>query len=242
MLSISDLETLRRAYSVHDDLSYAEAMRRIGNPSAKSLIDFAVAQMSHPDRNARALALRLLRHQQGEIAMRGVLLGLNDEKRRVCAIAIQACPNYLAYEEIVAGLEAIVRDDSRTRKLRRRALSMLAGNDGRHQGELPTPLQAALTRLLPDSRFRFSILFGLARLDLTPRVKALLERLADSESERERDLARRALQGERVVHIDAYANDALTQQRIMETCDIAHGRMFYWIPRTGMPVKTLPPS
>ncbi len=242
MLSISDLETLRRAYNVHDDLSYAEAMRRIGNPSATSLIDFAVAQMSHPDRNARALALRLLRHQQGEIAMRGVLLGLNDEKRRVCAIAIQACPNYLTYQEIVARLEAIVRDDSRTRKLRRRALSMLAGNDGRHRGELSTPVQAALMRLLADSRFRFSILFGLARLDLTPHVEALLRRLADSASERERDLARRALQGERVVHIDAYAKDPAAQQRIMETCDIAHGRMYYWIPRTGMPVKTLPPS
>ncbi len=186
--------------------------------------------------------LRLLRHQQGEIAMRGVLLGLHDKKRRVCAIAIQACPNYLAYQEIVARLEAIVRDDALTRKLRRRALSMLAGNEGRLRGELPTPLRAALTRLLADSRFRFAILFGLARLDLTPRVKALLESLADSESEEEREMARRALQGERIVHIDSYAKDAALHQRIIETCDIARGRMYYWIPRSGMPVKTLPPN
>ena len=74
--------------------------------------------------------LRVLQHQQGDVAMRGVLAGLNDEARRVCAVAIQASGNYLAYPEIVARLAEIARDSTLKRKLRRRALSMLAGTKG----------------------------------------------------------------------------------------------------------------
>ena len=44
-------------------------------------------------------------------------------------------------------------------------------------------------------------------------------------------MAGRALGGERVIHIDRYAGDDETRQRIMQTCDIAHGRMYYWLPR-----------
>ena len=136
-------------------------------------------------------------------------------------------------------LEAITRDKSLKRKLRRRALSMLAGDEGRLQSDLAQPVADALTRLMADAAYRFAIVFGLVRLGITPRVKALLQAFADADDERERELARRALGGERVVHIDAYARDEALHQRIMESCDIAHGRMFYWIPRAGMPVKLL---
>ena len=239
MLKIDDLKTLREAYAGSGGLTLDEALRRIDSPTDEELIEFAVAQMSNPDRNARALALRVLRRQHGMRAMRGVLAGLNDEKRRVCAVAIQACPNYLAHTLIVERLEAIARDESMKRKLRRRALSMLAGDEGRLQSDLTQPVADALTRLMADAEYRFSIVFGLVRLGITPRVKALLQAFADAEDERERELARRALGGERVVHIDAYAQDEALHQRIMESCDIAHGRMFYWIPRAGMPVKLL---
>ena len=97
MLKIDDLKTLREAYAGSGGLTLDEALRRIDSPTDEELIEFAVAQMSNPDRNARALALRVLRRQHGMRAMRGVLAGLNDEKRRVCAVAIQACPNYLAH-------------------------------------------------------------------------------------------------------------------------------------------------
>lgn len=41
----------------------------------------------------------------------------------------------------------------------------------------------------------------------------------------------RILGGERVIHIDRCAADEEMRQRIMRTCDIAHGRMYYWLPR-----------
>ena len=136
MLSSADMELLRDAYSAYSELQPAEAMRMLGNPTAEAVVDCALAGMADGDRNRRVLMLRVLQHQQGEAAMRAVMAGLNDEARRVCAVAIQASGNYLAYPEIVARLEAIARDSTLKRKLRRRALSMLAGDEGRQQGDL----------------------------------------------------------------------------------------------------------
>ena len=155
MLSICDLETLHDAYSVYSELTLDEGLRRIGNPSAEMLIAFAVEQVSRPERNLRVLALRVLAHQRGERAMHGVLAGLNDEKRRVCAVAIQACPSFLVFEEIVRRLEAIVHDTRLKRKLRRHALSMLSGNEGRWRGDLTAEVVAAPERLMAEPSYRF---------------------------------------------------------------------------------------
>ena len=239
MLSLSDFQTLRRAYSAYEDLSLDEAMERIGNPSKGALVAYAVSQMPNPDRNVRVLMLRCLRHQRGDNAMRGVLAGLQDDTRRVCAVAIQACQNFLAYPAIAMRLEAIARDTSLKRKLRARALSMLAGNEGRHAGDVSSASYEALTRLMAEEEYRFSILFGLVRLELAPRIRQLLEDFARSDDPREGDMARRALAGERVIHIDAYTSDPALRQRITQTCDIARGRMFYWLPTAGIPAKAL---
>ncbi len=186
MLSISDFETLRRAYNAHDNLTLDEALDQIGNPSADAVVDFALSQMCSPDRNVRVLMLRILPHQQGEQAMRAVLAGLQDESRRVCAVAIQASSNYLSNAEIVTRLEDIAKDASLKRKLRRRALSMLAGDEGRLEDDLTEAVFAALTRLMAEGEYRFTIIFGMARLDLTPRVAAVLEEFARSEDKGER--------------------------------------------------------
>ena len=239
MLTSADFEILRAAYGADDDLALNEAMRQIGNPSDTAVVASAVAQMSNPDRNVRVLMLRILRHQQGKAAMRGVLAGLNDEARRVRAAAIQASQNYLAYPEIANRLEAIVTDEGLKRKLRARALSMLAGNEGRITGDITPAVYAVLKRLIDQDEYRFSIVFGLARLALAPRIKALLGTLAHSRDPREREMARRALGGERVIHIDAYASDEALGRQIKESCDIAHGRMFYWLPKQGIPAKAL---
>ncbi len=240
MLTSDDIRILRRGYSACDALSPAEAWRQIGQPEPAALVAFCRAQMAHPDRNQRVLMLRALAHQQGAEAAAAVLAGLRDEARRVIAVAIQACPNFLADEAIVARLEAITRDCRQKRKLRRRALSMLAGHEGRAQGDLSPAQFAALRRLRLDEAYRFPILFGLARLPLKPRTEALLREFAASADAAERALASRALGGERVIHIDAYAKDAALHARIMATCERAHGRMFYWIPRQGLPALTLP--
>ena len=231
MLGISDLKKLRDAYGPYSDTTPAEALRQIGDPSDQAIVAFAVNLMSHSDRNLRVLALRVLAHQRGEAAMRGVLAGLLDETRRICASAIQACPNFLDNEAIVARLEDIARDGDLKRKLRRRALSMLAGNEGRLRGDLTPPVAAALRRLMAKPDLRNPIAFGLVRLELTPAVKSILEEFGRSSDEAERDMARRALAGERVVHIDRYAGDEATQRRITASCDIAQGRMYYWLPR-----------
>ena len=90
MLSISDMETLRDAYSAYSDVTLDDAMERIGNASAATVVDLAVAGLASPDRNTRVLMLRVLQHQHGKIAMRGVCAGLQDPGRRVCAVAIQS--------------------------------------------------------------------------------------------------------------------------------------------------------
>ena len=237
MLSIADLKLLRDAYSAYSDLQPVESLRMIGDPSADELAERALAGMAEHDRNQRVLMLRVLQHQRGDTAMRAVLAGLNDETRRVCAVAIQASGNYLGYEEVVARLSAIAKDSSRKRKLRRRALSMLAGDEGRQGGDLTPAQLEALTELMIAPEYRFGIVFGLARLALTPRVKTLLERFANSRNSNEGAMARRALGSEFVVHIDAYADDGSLRRRIATSCDIAHGRMYYWLPRAGLPAE-----
>lgn len=237
MLSIGDLKKLRQAYSVGSHVSVDEVLRRIGDPTDEAIIDFAVEQMSCKDRNIRVLALRVLEHYRGDRALQGLLAGLRDEKRRVCAAAIQACPNYLAREAVVARLEAIARDHGQKRKLRRRALSMLAGNEGRLRGDLSRAAAAALRRLMAEREYRFAILFGLVRLEAAPRTISLIEAFSASADEKEHQMAGRALGGERVIHIDRYSGDEAMQRRIMQTCDIAHGRMYYWLPRENIALR-----
>lgn len=95
MLNINDLEKLRDAFGASNDLAPIADVGQIGDPAIEAIVVFAVEQMSCSDRNKRVLALRVLQHFRGDRALQGLLAGLRDEKRRVCAAAIQACPNYL---------------------------------------------------------------------------------------------------------------------------------------------------
>ena len=231
MLSIAAMKTLREAYQAGSQVSPDEALANIGNPSPDEIVESALRHMAEGDRNTRVLTLRILRHQRGEIAMRGVLSGLRDKSRRVQTVAIQACPNFLVYDELVGRLESMATDMSLKRKVRRRALSMLAGDEGRMTGDITAAVHDALTRLMQNPDCRFAIVFGLARLELGERTKTLLQSFAASGSAAERNMATRALNGERIIHIDAYAQDEALHRRIMQNCDIAHGRMYYWLPR-----------
>lgn len=238
MLRIADMKLLREAYRLGDAQTSDAALEQIGKPSPDALVESALAQLSSPDRNIRVLMLRVLRQQRGERAMQGVLAGLHDEARRVCAVAIQACPNFLAYADIVLRLEALALDSRLKRKLRRRALSMLAGDEGRLSGDLTEAVADALHRLMHNPECRFAILFGLARLRLESRTQLMLELFAQSADAAERSMAQRALSGEIIVHVDNYAQDVAQQRAIMQQCEIAHGRMFYWLPRAGLPAAS----
>ena len=187
--------------------------------------------MSNPDRNVRALMLRLLAHQPGGAAKDGVVLGLRDDSRRVRQVAIQACPRFMAYADIVAALAEMAHDNSCKRKLRRRALSMLAGDEGRWRGDITPAVANALGSLMRAPEYRFPILFGLVRLDLARRVEDLLRQFAEAGGADESAMAWRALHGERVIHLDRYADDDAMRRRIMAKRDLAYGRMYYWLPR-----------
>lgn len=237
MLSVGDLQMLRQARIVGGNVSADNVLRQLGDPADEAIIDFAVEQMSCSDRNIRVLALRVLEYYYGDRALQGLLAGLRDEKRRVCAAAIQACPNYLEHEVVAKRLAEIVRDATLKRKLRRRALSMLAGNEGRLRGDLTRAAAAALRWLMAEQEYRFAILFGLVRLGAAPRVISLIEAFSASANEMERRMAGRALGGERVIHIDRYTADEKMRQRIMHSCDIAHGRMYYWLPREDIALR-----
>ena len=114
---------------------------------------------------------------------------------------------------------------------------MLTGNEGRMRGDLTAAQDSAIRSLLRETDYRFTILFGLVRLDLAPRIEKLLGYFAMSNNVNESAMARRALGGERVIHIDAYAENTALQQEIMDRCDIAHGRMYYWLPRARLPLS-----
>lgn len=234
MPSISEYQALRLAYEAGDERRLARTLADCGLPSQRALTEAALASLRQGDRNQRVLMLRLLRYQHGSLASSGVLAGLHDPKRRVCAAAVQACPNYLAYPDIVERLEAIALDQGAKRKLRRRALSMLAGDEGRLRGDISEPVMAALRRMMASEEHRFTIVFGLARLALEARIRQLLADFAASEARLERDFAGRALAGEIVIHIDAYSRVPALRRRVMESCPIAHGRMYYWLPRDGI--------
>lgn len=231
MLTFDHMKILRDGYFEYNKLSLPDALAQIGNPPADDIIDTALDGMTHADRNIRVLMLRILKHQSGSKAMQGILAGLNDDKRRVRSVAIKSSGNYHRFSEITDRLQAIAINDSEKPKIREHAISSLAGDEGRLVGDLDQPVMGALQSLLKTEAYRFQILFGLIRLDLTERVEELLKEFVTNGSKVEAVMATRALCGFRVVHIGNFEGNREAEARIKQTCDIAHGRMYYWISR-----------
>lgn len=231
MLSHEAMEQLREAYFPFSPLTEAEALAQLGNPTRDEIIETALEGMQSPDRNVRVLMLRVLSGQSGEQAMQGILAGLHDEARRVRSVAIKSCGNYLAFPAITDRLQAIVTDDAEIRKIQGQALSVLAGHNLPAMAGLTAPMAETLETLAQTERYRGQILFGLLRLDLTDRVEDLLRAFVKDGSKEEAVMATRALSGYRVIHIGVFEDDRATQQHITQTCDLAAGRMFYWITR-----------
>jgi hypothetical protein len=69
------------------------------------------------------------------------------------------------------------------------------------------------------------------RLDLTDHVKELLEAFVEDGSKAEAIMATRALCGYRVINIGQFDGNEVVQRTISQTCEIAAGRVFYWITR-----------
>jgi hypothetical protein len=236
MLSLEAMRQMRIAYEL--PARQQEVLERLGNPTRAEIIDSALSGLKHEDRNVRVLMLRVLRWQTGEQAMRGILAGLNDPVRRVRSVAIRASGNYHEFPEITNRLKGMVTDDQETRKIRGQALSSLASVDRSAMDDLTQTAASALKTLAHIEKYRFDILFGLLRLDLTDRVEELLKEFVNNGTKAEAIMATRALCGYRVIHIGMFENDKAVQRHILQTCELAAGRMFYWITRAELQALT----
>lgn len=230
MLSLDTIRQIKDAYALPPS-AMREVFEQLGNSSPDEIVETALAGMQSEDRSIRVLMLRLLKHQTGEAAMRGVLAGLNDPMRRVRSVAVMSSGNYLQFPEITDRLKEIVTDEDEKRKIRSQALSTLAGASQKAKEDLSETVTDALQSLARTEQYRFNILFGLLRLDLTERVEELLREFVKDGTKAEAIMATRALCGYRVIHIDSFAYDKAVQKRILQTCEQAAGRMFYWMPR-----------
>ncbi len=231
MLSLDVMREIRRAYTLQP-AQQKEIFEKLGNPTSEALIETALLGMQSQDRNIRVLMLHILKWQTGEKAMHGILAGLSDQKRRVRFVAIKSSGNYHLFPEITQRLQAIITDEGEKRKIRRTALSVLTGASFNAISDLTQTAISALETLAKTEKYRFTILFGLLQLDLTDRVEELLRQFVKEGTKAEAIMATRALCGYRVVHVGLFENDKALQKHIVQTCELAAGRMFYWITRT----------
>jgi hypothetical protein len=238
MLSLEAMRQLRDAYNPHLPTSEPEVLERLGNPTPDEIIETALAGLKSDDRNIRVLMLRVLQGQTGEKAMRGILAGLNDKVRRVRDVAIKSSGNYHQFPEITSRLRELVTDEQEKRKIRGEALGSLAGAGGSVGEDLTKTAAEALETLAKTEKYRRNIVFQLLRLDLTDCVEALLKQFVVNGTKAEAILATRALCGYRVIHIGMFEHDKAVQRHIIQSCELAAGRMFYWITRAEFEALT----
>ena len=232
MISLEYMKKLRAAYQAHAPRPEQEVLTEIGNPTQEEIVATALEGLKSEDRNVRVLMLRVLNRQSGEEAMRGILAGLHDEKRRVKEVALKSCQPFLHHPEIPARLEEMVTDEDEHKKIRAGALHTLTGHGvGARLDVLPKVAAASLESLAQNRQFREKILFNLLMLDLSEHVDDLLKDFVKNGSKEEAVMATRALCGYRVVHVDAFAHDRKLQKQVMHRCELAAGRVFYWMKR-----------
>ena len=230
MLTIEDLRSLNAAYFPHAPESLPETLKALDNPSSDDITAAALANLPNVDRNVRVLMLRVIAHHPNTATMQGILTGLSDDQRRVREVAIQSSANFLQYSEITQRLAEIATDDGEKRKIRSRALSMLAAFGGQAlQGPLPQVAAAALEKLAANERYRSQILFTLLHLDLSEMVEKLLKEFVKNGSKEEAVMATKGLCGYKIVNLGSF--DEAARKRIVQTCDLASGRVSYWVKR-----------
>lgn len=231
MLDHAAMRQLSQAYDPYAPLTERDVLAQLGNPSPGEIIDTALAGLASGDRNVRVLMLRVLKGQSGPKAMQGILSGLNDPKRRVREVAIKSSATYQPYPEITDRLKAMVADEHETRRLRTLALQALAGGVGTLANDLTASAAQALETLVKIDTYRTGILFKLLQLDLTAPVETLLREFVATGTKEEAVMATRALCGFRVVNLGHFEPGGAAQRYVTDTCEIAAGRVWYWVKR-----------
>ena len=231
MLSLDAMRKLRNAYDPFSGVSEADVLPEIGNPSRDAIIDTALEGLQSDDRNVRVLMLRVLAGQSGGKAVRGILAGLGDLERRVRETAIKSCGNYGMHPAVTARLTEIVTDDGEKTRIRRFALDWLARATVTAKNGLASTAADALRDLAKIPRCRSEILFRLLQMELVENVEELLREVVRDGSKDEAVMATRALCGYRVIHLGAFEGAPDIQSRIKQTCEVAAGRVYYWVKR-----------
>lgn len=229
-----DLEAIRelnRSHVTHDMAGQQAALERMGNPTSDELVEFGLEGLGDSDRNLRFQMLRLIGTQLQPKAVPGILRALSDPARRVRKLAVKLSVLYAGNSAIQARLEEVCHDEAETRKIR--SAAFLALSSGTFLTSLATSSEAARRYFegVPElEKFRDSALKLLVSLDpLTDEIRDVLRFVAEAGTQEEAATATRALGGFRVINLAGIP--PLERKRIARSCELAWGRVLYWVPR-----------
>ena len=232
MLTTQDLAKLRVSYN-RPDLASArnEVLAELGNPSAEQIAEAALAGMSDQDRNVRVMMLRILDQQKTPGAIAGILLGLNDAERRVREVAVKCSVPHLSDIRILKRLREIALDEKEKRKTREYAFGHVVSSLQNSKKKVSTDFsKLVMKESLESERYRQKVLFHLVMLDLTEKAEELLKYFIKNGTREEAVTATRALCGFKVINLGGI-NDRKEKKKIMQTCELAAGRVWYWVKR-----------
>jgi HEAT repeat protein len=221
-----------RSVSIKEISMNKEELSGLAETDPSKTVDAAIEAMKRSDRNVRVAALRILGRGHGEKAANGIIAGLNDPKRRVREVAVKSSRPYLDDPRVVARLQEMIEDDNETDRIRGQALQALAGHFP-HQPDAPQVPQAAIRALelmAKAEKYRSAVLWRLLQMDLTEEVENLLREFVKEGTREQAVMATRALCGYRVVNIGVF--DKEERRRIVQTSEVAAGRVFYWVERS----------
>jgi HEAT repeat protein len=178
------------------------------------------------DRNERVAALRVLAIVEDPAAVEGLLLGLDDEKKRVRNVAAKSCLRWVQEPRITARLQRAI-EDAETGSARP-AFELLSGLYMSAYDNAHPIMTDVLESLARTDEHRMNVLTALLRAPLTDRVRDLLQEIVESGTREEAVLATRRLCGLRVVRLEPLA--PALQAKIKQTCERASGQVWWWAP------------
>lgn len=233
-VSVEQLRRLSFAYAteIHRPGTLAAVRSEIGDPGRDEVLDGALQAVASPDRNVREAMVRLLGVLGGERAAPAILQATRDAARRVRRRAVQACAAVLEYPGVADRLREILQDESEIRRIRQCALPALTRPLTWRQA-LPEAVVEAVGELARADGYRRRVTFLLSLGPLNDRSRELLQEIVRIGDKDEAVMATRALSGFRIGHIGEWHADPGRQRWIERNCDVAEGRVWYWVPREG---------
>jgi hypothetical protein len=232
MIKVKDLVRLYKSSLQGEVTEYNNIRKELGDPLRADIIVSAINGMKDEDRNVRIVMLRILEKEKTDAAVKGIIVGLNDKKRRVREIAVKISRFFLHREEIVEKLKVIIEDAEEKRKIRNIAFNILTGDKiyGEHAGDLPKPVLSYLKELAKLDDYKSRIFYELLHLDLNEDVKELLENFVKNGTREQAIMATKALCGYKVVH-HGMIDDPKEKEAIYKKENLAYGQVYYWVKR-----------